>query len=188
MSWNNDLHKKGSVLLRRIQHFDRRVRVHQAQRGRSYNNRCLRPTPEFHTSNGTPDLEHLGTPHSWRPQGPQLVLVLKTNKRHGRSGGTLPRQRTLASQRWQSNAQQRRVQRMLDFHLGNRSIAKKWTGFTVGQRISDHHCTISSFGLMEVKPQQTKINWMKYRKEALMKMEIMSLAGREALKTKNEVK
>ena len=76
---------------------------------------------------------------------------------------------------------------MLDLHLGNNSLAKKWTSFTVGQTISDHHCTISSFGLKEVKPHSTKINWKKYRKETVRKMERMSLAGKEPPETKDEV-
>ena len=74
---------------------------------------------------------------------------------------------------------------MLDLHLGNNSLAKKWTSFTVGQKSSDHQCTISSFGLKEVKPHPTKINWMKYRKETVRKMERMSLAGKEPPKTKD---
>ena len=122
MAWYNDLHKKCCVLQWKSQYFYRRIRVHQAQNRRTYNNSCQCPTREVHTSNRTTHHKHV------------LVGDINAHKTSWGSNRTndmgevvedlLDKGYVLLKDGKASHSKGK----MLDFHLGNSSIAK-WTGF-----------------------------------------------------------
>ena len=63
MAWNNDLLKKGSILQRRSQHFNRRIRVIRFKMGVKSN--------QLHGSRGRPPRQRIRTSKRWQSNAQQ---------------------------------------------------------------------------------------------------------------------